>query len=122
MDNPLGDGVLAYFGWPQAHEDDAERAVRAGLSLAEAVGGLDAHPEVRLQPRVWWRPTALAALARAQNVVPRYGDTLHELNANALCDWFEDHGPVGSEPLIRMLCRTQPMQWSRCDRSSARRS
>ena len=29
----LGDGVLAYFGWPRAHEDDAERAVRAGLPL-----------------------------------------------------------------------------------------
>ena len=28
----LGDGVLAYFGWPHAHEDDAERAVRAGLA------------------------------------------------------------------------------------------
>ena len=28
----MGDGVLAYFGWPQAHEDDAERAVRAGLA------------------------------------------------------------------------------------------
>jgi class 3 adenylate cyclase/predicted ATPase len=48
----LGDGVLAYFGWPRAHEDDAERAVRAGLALAEAVGRLDAHPEVRLQARV----------------------------------------------------------------------
>jgi class 3 adenylate cyclase len=35
----MGDGVLAYFGWPQAHEDDAERAVRAGLELTEAVGG-----------------------------------------------------------------------------------
>ena len=34
----MGDGVLAYFGWPQAHEDDAERAVRAGLALIEAVG------------------------------------------------------------------------------------
>jgi class 3 adenylate cyclase len=48
----LGDGVLAYFGWPKAHEDDAERAVRAGLDLTAAVGGLDAHPEVRLQARV----------------------------------------------------------------------
>ena len=38
----LGDGVLAYFGWPQAHEDDAERAVRAGLQLVEAVARLDA--------------------------------------------------------------------------------
>jgi class 3 adenylate cyclase len=34
----MGDGVLAYFGWPQAHEDEAERAVRAGLGLTEAVG------------------------------------------------------------------------------------
>jgi class 3 adenylate cyclase len=33
----LGDGVLAYFGYPQASEDDAERAVSAGLSLVEAV-------------------------------------------------------------------------------------
>jgi class 3 adenylate cyclase/predicted ATPase len=32
----MGDGVLAYFGYPQAHEDDAERAVRAGLAVAEA--------------------------------------------------------------------------------------
>ena len=29
----LGDGVLAYFGWPQAHEDDAERAVQVGLAI-----------------------------------------------------------------------------------------
>ncbi len=34
----LGDGVLALFGYPQAHEDDAERAVRAGLAIVEAVG------------------------------------------------------------------------------------
>jgi class 3 adenylate cyclase len=36
----MGDGVLIYFGYPQAHEDDAERAVRAGLALIEAVGKL----------------------------------------------------------------------------------
>src|ERR687892_681713 len=36
----MGDGVLAYFGWPRAHEDDAERAVRAGLELSGAVGKL----------------------------------------------------------------------------------
>src|SRR5215831_9848501 len=33
----MGDGILAYFGYPQAHEDDAERAVRAGLALVAAV-------------------------------------------------------------------------------------
>ncbi len=36
----MGDGVLVYFGWPQAHEDDAERAVRAGLDLVQAVSQL----------------------------------------------------------------------------------
>jgi class 3 adenylate cyclase/predicted ATPase len=35
----MGDGVLAYFGWPQAHEDEAERAVRAGRAIIEALAG-----------------------------------------------------------------------------------
>ena len=39
----MGDGVLVYFGYPQAHEDDAERAVRAGLELIAAVGELKIH-------------------------------------------------------------------------------
>jgi class 3 adenylate cyclase len=34
----MGDGVLAYFGWPKAHEDEAERAVRAGLAVMKADG------------------------------------------------------------------------------------
>ena len=37
--NFIGDCVLAYFGWPRAHEDDAERAVRAGSALVQALGG-----------------------------------------------------------------------------------
>jgi class 3 adenylate cyclase len=36
----MGDGVLVYFGYPQAHEDDAERAVRGGLELVAAVGAV----------------------------------------------------------------------------------
>ena len=46
----MGDGVLIYFGYPQAHEDDAERAVRAGLELVAAVSALKAH--ATLQTRV----------------------------------------------------------------------
>ena len=46
----MGDGVLIYFGYPQAHEDDAERAVRAGLELVAAVGALKTHTP--LQTRV----------------------------------------------------------------------
>ena len=58
----MGDGVLAYFGWPRAHEDEAERAVRAGLAIVamrwrsletpagEAAGGPDRH---RHRARSW---------------------------------------------------------------------
>jgi len=46
----MGDGVLIYFGYPQAHEEDAERAIRAGLAVVDAVARLDAPEplEVRL--------------------------------------------------------------------------
>jgi class 3 adenylate cyclase/tetratricopeptide (TPR) repeat protein len=46
----MGDGVLVYFGYPEAHEDDAERALRAGLAVIDAVGKL-ATP-VRLSVRL----------------------------------------------------------------------
>ena len=46
----MGDGVLVFFGYPQAHEDDAERAVRAGLELIAAVGALKTHAP--LQTRI----------------------------------------------------------------------
>ena len=45
-----GDGVLVYFGYPQAHEDDAERAVRAGLELIGALGEVSTHAS--LQTRI----------------------------------------------------------------------
>jgi class 3 adenylate cyclase len=48
----LGDGVLAYFGYPQAHEEDAEQAVRAGLALLETVTSLDAGQANSLRVRV----------------------------------------------------------------------
>ena len=35
----LGDGLLVYYGYPQAHEDDAQRAIRTGLGIVEAIGG-----------------------------------------------------------------------------------
>ena len=59
----LGDGLLVYFGYPQAHEDDAHRAVRTGLEIVEAMAALHHHIEhdkgiglaVRLGVHtVWW--------------------------------------------------------------------
>ena len=46
----MGDGVLIYFGYPQAHEDDAERSMRAGLAVIEAVSKLPGS--VTLQVRI----------------------------------------------------------------------
>jgi len=54
----MGDGVLVYFGYPRAHEDDAERAVRAGLGIIDAVGHLDLKSvqlEARSRDRNWGR-------------------------------------------------------------------
>jgi class 3 adenylate cyclase/predicted ATPase len=48
---PMSDGVMVYFGYPRAHEDDAERAVRAGLGAIDAVGRLDVGAG-KLQARV----------------------------------------------------------------------
>jgi class 3 adenylate cyclase len=48
----MGDGALVYFGYPQAHEDDAERAIRAGLALIDAMAAIrvsfPALPQVRV--------------------------------------------------------------------------
>ena len=55
----MGDGVLAYFGWPTAQEDEAERAVRAGLAATAAVARAGAHPAAgRLAARVGHRDRA----------------------------------------------------------------
>src|SRR3954466_15280281 len=48
----VGDGILAYFGYPRAHEDDAERAVRAGLEITAAVGNLELRVEEELRIRI----------------------------------------------------------------------
>src|SRR6266851_2643971 len=49
----LGDGVMAYFGWPAAHDNDAERAARAGLAIIDAIAKLNEQPgHAKLSARV----------------------------------------------------------------------
>src|ERR1700722_12454140 len=48
----MGDGVLAYFGWPRAHEDEAERSARAGLAVVQAVARLQTLAGETLQTRI----------------------------------------------------------------------
>jgi class 3 adenylate cyclase/predicted ATPase len=76
----IGDGALVYFGFPRAHEEDAERAVRAGLALIDAVGRL-AVSSVKLQTRVGIATGLVVigdligeGLAREQSIV---GETPH---------------------------------------------
>jgi hypothetical protein len=45
-------------------------------------------------PRVWWTPSALTRLKDGQQVTPSYGSTVREMNANALFEWFTEHGPL----------------------------
>jgi hypothetical protein len=57
----LGDGLLIYFGWPTAREDDPERAVRAGLAIVDAMVPLNAT--LTDADRVSMSPAVLGALA-----------------------------------------------------------
>jgi class 3 adenylate cyclase/tetratricopeptide (TPR) repeat protein len=63
----LGDGLLVYFGWPTAREDDPERAIRAGLAMLEAMGPLNAEFElpdgVRLAVRIGMHTGAVVVAA-----------------------------------------------------------
>jgi len=68
----LGDGVLAYFGWPRAYEDQAERAVRAGLGAAAAVATMKGQDGTALSARV--------GIATGQVVV---GDLIGDVTADA---------------------------------------
>jgi Adenylate and Guanylate cyclase catalytic domain/Double zinc ribbon len=48
----LGDGVMAYFGWPEAHDNDAERAARAGLAILEGVAALNNRDATSDRPKL----------------------------------------------------------------------
>jgi class 3 adenylate cyclase len=65
----MGDGVLIYFGYPQAHEDDAERAVRGGLALIEAVGKLGGVEPLQVRIGVGTGLSWLAISAALGNAV-----------------------------------------------------
>ena len=48
----MGDGILVYFGYPTAHENDPERSVRAGLNIVTGISALEPLPNLSLQVRV----------------------------------------------------------------------
>jgi len=72
----LGDGVMAYFGWPEAHDNDAERAARAGLAILDAIAKLNQQPgRVQLSTRIGIDSGAVVVGVGAGKEVDVFGDT-----------------------------------------------
>jgi class 3 adenylate cyclase len=71
----FGDGVMAYFGWPEAHENDAERAARAGLAILETIVKLNEEPgRPRLSARIGIDSGAVVVGAGAGKGADVFGD------------------------------------------------
>jgi class 3 adenylate cyclase/tetratricopeptide (TPR) repeat protein len=62
-----GDALMAYFGWPSAHEDDAERSVRSALEIVHAVKGVRADPLLAVHIGVATGPVVVGAVSRADD-------------------------------------------------------
>ena len=72
----LGDGVMAYFGWPEAHDNDAERAARAGLAILDAISKLNEHPaRPKLSARIGIDSGAVVVGAGVGKEADVFGDT-----------------------------------------------
>jgi len=71
----LGDGVMAYFGWPAAHDNDAERAARAGLALLDAIAQLNDQPgHAKLSTRIGIDSGTVVIGQGAGNAAEVFGD------------------------------------------------
>jgi class 3 adenylate cyclase/tetratricopeptide (TPR) repeat protein len=72
----LGDGVMAYFGWPEAHDNDAERAARAGLAILGSISKLNERStQLKLSARVGIDSGGVVVGARAGREADVFGDT-----------------------------------------------
>jgi predicted ATPase/class 3 adenylate cyclase len=67
----LGDGLMVYFGWPVAHEEDAVRAVQAGLHLVEAVKGMEASEPLRVRIGIATGPVVVGETGAGDASVPK---------------------------------------------------
>jgi class 3 adenylate cyclase/predicted negative regulator of RcsB-dependent stress response len=67
----LGDGLMTYFGWPQAHEDDAEWAVRASLEIVEAVKSVEAPAPLQVRVGIATGPVVVGETGAGDASVPK---------------------------------------------------
>jgi class 3 adenylate cyclase len=71
----LGDGVMAYFGWPEAHNNSAESAARAGLAIVEKIAKLDrqyTHGRLSVRVGIHFGPAVIGRVSKEADV---FGDT-----------------------------------------------
>lgn len=86
------DALLAIIDWLDV-ESGARWRPGAGLTFCNVYANDVCYLAGVYLPRVWWTGRALTELARGRPATPALGSTIHELNANALCDWLEEFGP-----------------------------
>ena len=67
----LGDGLMTYFGWPRAHEDDPHRAVRAGLEIIEAIRAIDEPEALRVRIGIATGTVVVGAVSGSDATVPK---------------------------------------------------
>jgi len=67
----LGDGLMVYFGWPKAHEDDAQRAVTAGLEIVAAVQGIEAPLPLSVRVGISTGPVVVGETGAGDASVPK---------------------------------------------------
>jgi class 3 adenylate cyclase/tetratricopeptide (TPR) repeat protein len=102
----MGDGVLAYFGYPRAREDDAERAVRAALELAEAVAQLRTIVDAVLQARISIATgTVIVSALLVDNTLAEQAVVGEAPNLAARLQSLADPGSVLICPSTRRLTR-----------------
>jgi hypothetical protein len=116
----MGDGVLVYFGYPQAHEDDPERAVRAGLELIQSVGKLESTAPLQTRvgitassssPAPWASRVGLSPEAAARLLV--WLGKLHEPTTRQTershSQWPRANGfAAGGPHIARPIARSSP--------------
>jgi class 3 adenylate cyclase/tetratricopeptide (TPR) repeat protein len=101
----LGDGLMVYFGWPRAHEDDAERAVRAALEIAAAVAAIPASPALQVRAGIATGPVVVGETGNGDASVPKVavGETP---NLAARVQGLAQPGQVVIAPSTRKLLGT----------------
>ncbi len=123
----MGDGVLVYFGYPQAHEDDAERAVRAGLELITAVSGLRAASPLQTRVGIATGVVVVGDLvgmgeAQERGIVVRRRTSRPVCKASLSRTWLSSAKPRENLSAICLICKSLEPKTSKASRGRYMRS